>query len=143
MKFDLKSIYQYIYRISANSCRDNYSFFGLKVRQVFKGGNYSREETIFLLIFLEVYICMYITWIAVASYSFTFLMKQTCEIRINLKSHFDCFNTVKKIMYLSRIYLVDWYILLLNILYKWADLKCTLVRQLFKGDNYSREETIN
>ena len=28
------------YRISANSCRDNYSFLELKVRQVFKGGNY-------------------------------------------------------------------------------------------------------
>ena len=123
-----------VYRISAISCRDNYSFFGLKVRQVFKGGNYSREETIFLLIFLEVYICMYITWIAVASYSFTFLMKQTCEIRINLKSHFDCFNTVKKIMYLSRIYQVDWYILLLSIFMCISE---TTIqgRQLFKGGN--------
>ena len=34
------------YRITANSCRDNYSFFRLKVRQLFKGDNYSREETI-------------------------------------------------------------------------------------------------
>ena len=34
------------YRISANSCRDNYSFFELLVRQLFKGDNYSREETI-------------------------------------------------------------------------------------------------
>ena len=34
------------YRISANSCLDNYSFFELLVRPLFKGDNYSREETI-------------------------------------------------------------------------------------------------
>ena len=34
------------YRISANSFRGNYSFLEVGVRQVFKGGNYSREETI-------------------------------------------------------------------------------------------------
>ena len=39
------------YRISANSCRDYYSCFGFEMQQVFKGGNYSREETIFLLDF--------------------------------------------------------------------------------------------
>ena len=38
-----------IYRISANSCRDNYSFLRLVVRQLFKGDNYSREETIVFL----------------------------------------------------------------------------------------------
>ena len=36
----------YDYRISANSCRDNYSFLRLWVRQLFKGDNYSKEETI-------------------------------------------------------------------------------------------------
>ena len=39
------------YRSSANSCRDNYSFFMLQVRQLFKGDNYSKEETIVFLIF--------------------------------------------------------------------------------------------
>ena len=34
------------YRISANSFRGNYSFLEVGVRQVFKGGNYLREETI-------------------------------------------------------------------------------------------------
>ena len=37
------------YRISANSFRGNYSFLEDGVRQLFKGGNYSREETINLL----------------------------------------------------------------------------------------------
>ena len=36
----------FVYHISANRCRDNYYFFRLKVRQLFKGDNYSREETI-------------------------------------------------------------------------------------------------
>ena len=40
------SFIKYIYRISANSFRGNYSFLEAGVRQVFKGGNYSREETI-------------------------------------------------------------------------------------------------
>ena len=39
------------YRISANSCRDNYSFFEAWVRQLFKGDNYSKEETINFLVF--------------------------------------------------------------------------------------------
>ena len=41
------------YRISANSFRGNYSFLKLGVRKVFKGGNYSREETINLLPFCK------------------------------------------------------------------------------------------
>ena len=36
----------FIYRISANSFRGNYSFLKVGVRQLFKGGNYSRAETI-------------------------------------------------------------------------------------------------
>ena len=44
-----------MYRISANSCRDNYSFFGLWVRQLFKGDNYSKEETINFYLFRVVY----------------------------------------------------------------------------------------
>ena len=36
----------FIYRISSYSCRGNYSFLGVGVRQLFKGGNYSKEETI-------------------------------------------------------------------------------------------------
>jgi hypothetical protein len=39
------------YRISANSFRGNYSFLKVGVRQLFKGGNYSREETIDFLLF--------------------------------------------------------------------------------------------
>ena len=34
------------YRISSYSCRGNYSFLESQVRQLFKGGNYSKEETI-------------------------------------------------------------------------------------------------
>ena len=34
------------YRISANSFRGNYSFLKVEVRKLFKGGNYSRVETI-------------------------------------------------------------------------------------------------
>ena len=52
------------YRISANSCRDNYSFLESWVRQLFKGDNYSKEETIVFFLILEVYI----TWIVVASW---------------------------------------------------------------------------
>ena len=42
-----------IYRISSYSCRGNYSFLEVEVRQVFKGGNYSREETIVFLLFVK------------------------------------------------------------------------------------------
>ena len=42
------------YRISANSFRGNYSFLKVGVRQLFKGGNYSREETINLLLFVSI-----------------------------------------------------------------------------------------
>ena len=47
------------YRISANNCRDNYSFFEVQVRQLFKGDNYSKEETInfFLVGWCTMYIC--------------------------------------------------------------------------------------
>ena len=38
------------YRISSYSCRGNYSFLEVGVRQQFKGGNYSKEETIVFLI---------------------------------------------------------------------------------------------
>ena len=38
------------YHISANSFRGNYSFLKARVRKVFKGGNYSREETIVFLL---------------------------------------------------------------------------------------------
>ena len=41
---DVQSIY--IYRISANSFRGNYSFLEVKVRKLIKGGNYSSAETI-------------------------------------------------------------------------------------------------
>ena len=40
------------YHISANSFRGNYSFLELGVRKLFKGGKYSREETI---VFLQKY----------------------------------------------------------------------------------------
>ena len=42
------------YRISANSCRDKYSFFELWVRQLIKGDNYSREITIFSWFFVSI-----------------------------------------------------------------------------------------
>ena len=42
----------YRYRISANSFRGNYSFLKVEVRKLFKGGNYSREETIVFFHFL-------------------------------------------------------------------------------------------
>ena len=48
--------------MSANSFRGNYSFLEVGVRQLFKGGNYSREETINFLVF-----CLHEeTWIMVA-----------------------------------------------------------------------------
>ena len=40
--------------ISSNSCRGNYSFLEVGLRQLFKGGNYSKEETIKLLIFVYI-----------------------------------------------------------------------------------------
>ena len=40
------------YRISSYSCRGNYSSLEVGVRQLFKGGNYSKEETIVLSQFL-------------------------------------------------------------------------------------------
>ena len=51
--FDVLDFYEvrYAYRISANSCRDNYSFLRLRVRQVFKGGYNSKKETIVFLVF--------------------------------------------------------------------------------------------
>ena len=42
--------FKLIYRISANRFRGNYSFLKVEVRKVFEGGNYSREETINLLL---------------------------------------------------------------------------------------------
>ena len=42
------------YRISSYSCRVNYSFLKVRVRKVFKGGNYSREETIVILILISI-----------------------------------------------------------------------------------------
>jgi hypothetical protein len=36
----------YVYRNSANSFRGNYSFLEVEERKLFKGGNYSKEETI-------------------------------------------------------------------------------------------------
>ena len=42
----LHMCYEFEYRISANSFRGNYYFSEVGVRQLFKGGNYSREETI-------------------------------------------------------------------------------------------------
>ena len=39
------------YRISANSFGGNYSFLKGMVRQLFKGGKYSKEETIIFLLF--------------------------------------------------------------------------------------------
>ena len=44
-----------LYRISANSFRGNYSFLKVGVRQLFKGGNYSKEETIVLWQFLTLW----------------------------------------------------------------------------------------
>ena len=41
------------YCISANSFRGNYSFLDLEVRKLFKGGKYSREETIVFSYFLK------------------------------------------------------------------------------------------
>ena len=43
----------YIYRISSYSCRDNCYFSEVGVWQVFKGGNYSKEETIAFLLFVK------------------------------------------------------------------------------------------
>ena len=45
------------YRISSYSCRRNYSFLEVMVRQLFKGGNYSKEETIDSLHFSKALIC--------------------------------------------------------------------------------------
>ena len=42
------------YRTSANSFRGNYYFLEAWVRQLFKGGNYSKEETINFLVFLGI-----------------------------------------------------------------------------------------
>ena len=42
------------YRISANSFGGNYFFLKAGVWQVFKGGNYSREETILFFFNLEI-----------------------------------------------------------------------------------------
>ena len=60
-RISLRSCLKFIYRISANSCRDNYSFFGLWVRQLIKGDNYSKEETINFYLFLGCVQCTYIT----------------------------------------------------------------------------------
>ena len=42
------------YRISANSFGGNYSFLEVEVRKLFKGGNFSREETIVFFHFMYV-----------------------------------------------------------------------------------------
>ena len=54
-KSKLQVCNKHYYRISANSCRDNYSFLEVWVRQLFKGDNYSREEIIGFLIFGSVH----------------------------------------------------------------------------------------
>ena len=49
----LKEFEYYSYRISGNSLCGNYSFLKVGVPQLFKGGNYSREETILFYFFLR------------------------------------------------------------------------------------------
>ena len=46
-------INEHEYRISSYSCHGNYSFLEVGVRQVFKWGNYLREETIGSFYFLD------------------------------------------------------------------------------------------
>ena len=46
-----EKVVPFIYRISSYNCRGNYSFLEVGVRQLFKGGNYSKEETINVSIF--------------------------------------------------------------------------------------------
>ena len=44
----------FTYCISANTFRGNYSFLEVGVRQVFKGVNYSKAETIDFLFFVKI-----------------------------------------------------------------------------------------
>ena len=68
------------YRISANNCSYNYSFLRLMVLQLFKGDNYTREETIVFLGFLSTH---------------NLNCCRNVQFEINLKSHFDSLVIVK------------------------------------------------
>ena len=51
----LKCLIQKACRISTNSFRANFSFFNFMVRPLYKGGKYSKEETIVFLLFVGKY----------------------------------------------------------------------------------------
>ena len=73
------------YRISSYSCRGNYSFLEVGVRQLFKGGNYSKEETIDLFSFLSVFLLSLewanTLWFQVVTQTDWFMLSQTSATR--------------------------------------------------------------
>ena len=93
------------------------------VRQLFKGGEYSKEETIVFLLFVGIHnlnCCrMVCTDIKQSIYHVSTYVYKKDYHKYNLELKLKVLNQAKKSG---------------TLLYK--------VRQLFKGGNYSREETI-
>ena len=133
--------YLHISTSEINSFRGNYSFLEVGVRQLFKGGNYSKEETIVLWQFLTLWHC-----------------SERISIDFNLCFHYS--QTLKSWQQLCFFSTKTSYLLVIcfkNILLDSNDAICLAksniilelkektaqVRKLFKEGNYSREETIN
>ena len=149
MQFKFQECFVMIYRISANSCRDNYSFSATTIqgRQLFKGGNYcflefwkasvasfahskmesTRSHTLKVL---KIPICI-VTFAEKCTYLLTYLLNifevEKVYKSANLKCTFQCDKYSRETTIQGRKLLIT---------------RTFLVRQVFKGDNYSREETI-
>ena len=138
------------YRISANSFRGNYSFLKLMLQKLFKGGKYSKEETIFLsYFFVGIYnlnsCCMVCTIIKHSLvFSFFFYSFGQGHYTYSLLS-----------TYILTTFLEYW-LLIANFNIKWDNysraetnqgrklliFRRFWLRKLFKGGNFSREESI-
>ena len=138
---------QSTYRISANSFRGNYSFLDLWMRLLFKGGNYSKEETInFLLFVWTIWIIMkYISTHFISPITLWLILNGLKHSILNALKHSSILKALKhSILYVLFIWLkCDYYSREETIQgRKLLIFRRFLLRKLFKGGKYSREETI-
>ena len=125
----------YKYRISSYSCRGNYSFLEVGVRQVFKGGNCSREETIGFFFIYEIH-----TYEKRSINIAYFLQFRSSKLIFVVKRQLKLENLAKKVPHVAFWLFCD------NICSNCSSTsrrKTFQMRKLFRGGNYSREKTIN
>ena len=127
------------YSISSYSFLGNYSFLKVVVRQLFKGGNYSREETIDFLFSTSTQNNWFLLSMTTATkkYCITFwdfgvkcpslLTYLPISLNNNIRKLYSWGNYSKEETIQGRKLLI---------------IRRVWPRKLFKGGNYSREETI-